>query len=110
MTNLRTILAKNSYTASKKGSRVGMGAAIILAAHSPSSSSVMIRSAAASSAQPAGRAPGALLLCVLVVVGGAAIISSYSGEIYCNLPVVLFNFPVKQEKRCINPPLRTAGG
>ena len=21
-------------------------------------------------------------------------------------PVVLFNFPVKQEKRCINPPLR----
>ena len=26
-------------------------------------------------------------------------------EIY-NLPVVLFNFPVKQEKRCINPPLR----
>ena len=27
------------------------------------------------------------------------------GEIY-NLPVVLFNFPVKQEKRCINPPLR----
>ena len=28
-----------------------------------------------------------------------------SGEIY-NLPVNLFNFPVKQEKRCINPPLR----
>ena len=26
-------------------------------------------------------------------------------EIY-NLPVNLFNFPVKQEKRCINPPLR----
>ena len=30
---------------------------------------------------------------------------SYAGEIY-NLPVNLFNFPVKQEKRCINPPLR----
>ena len=26
-------------------------------------------------------------------------------EIY-NLPVVLFNFPVKPEKRCKNPPLR----
>jgi len=33
-------------------------------------------------------------------------ITSYMhGEIY-NLPVVLFNFPVKQEKRCMNPPLR----
>ena len=29
-------------------------------------------------------------------------------EIY-NLPVNLFNFPVKQEKRCINPPLRAGG-
>ena len=29
----------------------------------------------------------------------------YRREIY-NLPVNLFNFPVKQEKRCINPPLR----
>ena len=28
-----------------------------------------------------------------------------SREIY-NLPVVLFNFPVKKEKRCMNPPLR----
>ena len=32
-------------------------------------------------------------------------ISALAGEIY-NLPVNLFNFPVKQEKRCINPPLR----
>ena len=35
--------------------------------------------------------------------GAAAVI--VTGEIY-NLPVNLFNFPVKQEKRCINPPLR----
>ena len=28
------------------------------------------------------------------------------GEQIYNLPVNLFNFPVKQEKRCINPPLR----
>ena len=32
-------------------------------------------------------------------------ISLKKREIY-NLPVNLFNFPVKQEKRCINPPLR----
>ena len=30
-------------------------------------------------------------------------------EIY-NLPVNLFNFPVKQEKRCINPPPVKGGG
>ena len=36
---------------------------------------------------------------------GAARSAVCKGEIY-NLPVVLFNFPVKQEKRCINPPLR----
>ena len=36
---------------------------------------------------------------------GTLLTSNEVREIY-NLPVVLFNFPVKQEKRCINPPLR----
>ena len=40
--------------------------------------------------------------------GGRTRQEARRSEIY-NLPVNLFNFPVKQEKRCINPPPLRAG-
>ena len=49
-----------------------------------------------------------LLLLLLLLHQQAVLVHTTSStvrEIY-NLPVNLFNFPVKQEKRCINPPLR----